>query len=201
MAWIDTIAFADATGRLKKHYERVGGPDGNVDNTMQVHSLRPHTLEAHMGLYKSTLHHSANTLPDWMLECIGVYVSLLNRCDYCAEHHFEGLRRLLNDGTRASALREALEGENFESAFSKREREALKYVKQLTCAPATLTNADIHRLREVGLEDGEILEINQCAAYFAYANRTVLGLGVSTEGDVLGTSPGKSGDLNEWEHT
>ena len=130
MAWIDTIAFADATGRLKKHYERVGGPDGNVDNIMQVHSLRPHTLEAHMGLYKSTLHHSANTLRDWMLECIGVYVSLLNRCDYCVEHHFEGLRRLLNDDTRANALREALEGENFESAFSKREREALKYVKQ-----------------------------------------------------------------------
>lgn len=33
------------------------------------------------------------------------------------------------------------------------------------------------------------LEINQVVAYFAYANRTVLGLGVNTEGEILGLSP------------
>ena len=39
-------------------------------------------------------------------------------------------------------------------------------------------------LREAGWDDGEILEINQVCAYFAYANRTVLGLGCSTEGEM-----------------
>ena len=46
-------------------------------------------------------------------------------------------------------------------------------------------------------EDGEILEVNQVAAYFAYANRTVTGLGVSTEGEKLGLSPD---DGDGWEH-
>jgi len=44
------------------------------------------------------------------------------------------------------------------------------------------------------------LEINQVCAYFSYANRTVLGLGCSTKGDVLGLSPGNSENPDDWNH-
>lgn len=53
---------------------------------------------------------------------------------------------------------------------------------------------------EVGFTHGEILEINQVVAYFNYANRTVLGLGVDVEGDILGLSPGNSSDEINWNH-
>ena len=56
---------------------------------------------------------------------------------------------------------------------------------------------DIESMRAAGLKDGEILEINQVTAYFAYANRTVTGLGVETEGEVLGLAPDESED---WHH-
>ena len=59
--------------------------------------------------------------------------------------------------------------------------------------------ADLDRLREAGLDDGEILEVNQVAAYFAYANRTVQGLGVTTQGDMLGLSPSES-EGDDWHH-
>ena len=49
--------------------------------------------------------------------------------------------------------------------------------------------------------DGEILEINQVCSYFAYANRTVLGLGVITKGDILGLSPNESDDPDNWSHS
>ncbi len=52
---------------------------------------------------------SQNTLPKWYLETIGVWVSSLNQCDYCFEHHFAGLKRLLDDGQRADSLRTAIE--------------------------------------------------------------------------------------------
>jgi uncharacterized protein YciW len=55
-------------------------------------------------------------------------------------------------------------------------------------------------MREAGLDDGMILEVNQVVAYFAYANRTVLGLGVSHAGEVLGLSPGDSDDPDNWTH-
>jgi hypothetical protein len=38
-------------------------------------------------------------------------------------------------------------------------------------------------------------------AYFSYANRTVLGLGCSSKGDILGLSPNKSDDPDNWNHT
>ena len=42
MAWINVIPYEKAEGKVKTLYERVKGPDNNVDNIMMMHSLRPH---------------------------------------------------------------------------------------------------------------------------------------------------------------
>lgn len=52
MSWIQTIDYFDADANLKQIYDRVKGPDNNVDNVLKIHSLRPHTLTGHMTLYK-----------------------------------------------------------------------------------------------------------------------------------------------------
>ena len=201
MFWIDTVAYENSDGRLRRLYDRVAGPDNNVDNIMMMHSLRPHTMEGHMALYKSVLHHNGNTVPKWFLETLGVWVSVLNKCAYCADHHFAGLGRLLGDETRAAAIRAALDGGAIEQGpFAEREKRALRYAEALSRDPASVNEAMIDGLREAGYDDGEILEINQITAYFAYVNRTVLGLGCSTEGDELGLSPGQSDDPDDWSH-
>ena len=200
MSWIKTVSYQQATGRLKKLYDRVKGPNNNVDNIMMLHSLRPHSMEGHMAIYKNVLHHSGNTLPKWFLETLGVYVSLLNNCDYCVEHHFQGLRRLLNDDSRAVSIRNAMQGEGFAGLLDERECIAMNYARALTLEPAQLGEQMVKDLRDGGFDDGEILEINQVCAYFNYANRTVLGLGASTEGDILGLSPGNSDDESDWSH-
>lgn len=201
MSWIKTVAYGDSSGRLRKLYDRVKGPDDNVDNIMMAHSLRPHSMEGHMALYKYVLHHSSNTVPKWFLEVIGVWVSLLNECDYCAEHHFSGLVRLEppvdTDAVYAALVARDLAATGLPVHYIA----ALKYAQTLTVKPAGLTQADVETLRSGGFDDGEILEINQVTAYFSYANRTVLGLGVSTEGDVLGLSPGNSADADDWSHS
>ena len=198
MSWIERIGYEAATGRLRTIYDRIRGPRGELDNILTVHSLRPHTLEGHMALYKNVLHHSANVLPTWWLEVIGVYVSLLNRCTYCVDHHAAGLARLLADEARALAIRSALEADALDG-FDPRERAMLAYARALTVAPGSLTDADLEPMRVAGLTDGEILEVNQVVAYFAYANRTVSGLGVTTHGDVLGLSPADT-EGDDWSH-
>lgn len=201
MPWIDTVPYQQSTGRLRQLYDRIKGPGNNVDNIMMMHSLRPHSMEGHMALYKQVLHHSANTVPKAFLETIGVWVSLLNRCAYCVEHHFAGLGRLLDDDARAAAIRAALESGAIEAGpFEPREKLALRYAEALTRDPSSVTGAMVAGMRAAGYDDGEILEINQVTAYFAYANRTVLGLGCSTEGDILGLSPGRSDDPGNWSH-
>ena len=200
MTWISTISYDDADGVLKELYERVKGPDNNVDNIMLAHSLRPHSMQGHMTLYKYVLHHPRNTLPKSYLETVGVYVSLLNQCTYCVEHHFAGLRRLLADDDRSTAVRQALEAKDPGAAFSGRELAGLKYAQALTTDAAALCASDIEALRSAGFDDGEILELNQVTAYFSYANRTVLGLGINTDGDIIGLSPGDPGSPDNWSH-
>ena len=200
MTFIRTIPYAKSEGRLRLLYDRVKGPGDNVDNIMMAHSLRPHSMDGHMALYKNVLHHSSNTVPKWFLETLGVLVSQINSCSYCVEHHFARLQRLLNDEARGIAIRKALESENFGSVFDAREQAALDYAVKLTGQAHAIRQADIDAMREAGFDDGEILEVNQVVAYFAYANRTVLGLGVDTDGDILGLSPNNSGNPDDWSH-
>ncbi|TLP62660.1 peroxidase-related enzyme [Parasedimentitalea maritima] len=202
MPWIDTVEYEDADGKLKMLYDRVKGPDNNVDNIMMMHSLRPHTMEGHMAIYKYVLHHTGNTIPKWFLETLGVWVSSLNECNYCVDHHFSGLKRLLKDDTKSDAIRLAIETRNIAAApLDAQQKLAMEYARQLTRDAAGMTETIVVQLRDAGFTDGEILEINQVSAYFGYANRTVLGLGCSTKGDILGLSPNKSQNPDDWSHT
>ena len=45
---------------------------------------------------------------------------------------------------------------------------------------------DFKKLKQEGLDDGEILEANQIICYFNYVNRSINGLGVTTKGDIVG---------------
>ena len=44
MSWIKTIPYEKAHGKLRNLYDRVKGPNNNVDNIMMAHSLRPHSM-------------------------------------------------------------------------------------------------------------------------------------------------------------
>ena len=202
MPWIETVAYEDANAKLKALYDRIKGPGNNVDNIMMMHSLRPHTMEGHMAIYKYVLHHCDNTVEKWFLETLGVWVSALNNCDYCVKHHFAGFKRLLNDDKRAAQIKAAIDSNNIESApLNDRQKTAMEYARQLTHNLSSMLEDIIKKMRAAGYSDGEILEINQVSAYFNYANRTVLGLGCSTEGDILGLSPNNNNDPNDWGHT
>lgn len=200
MSWIKEIDYPEATGSLKKLYKRVKGPDDNIDNILMAHSLRPHTLQGHMSLYKNVLHHKDNKLPKWYLETLGVYVSLLNQCGYCVDHHYAGLQRLAGEA-EAARLRAGLEQAVIPSdLLPPAQVHGLIYAHQLTLLQKPMKEEDLRPMREAGLSDGEILEINQVVSYFNYANRTVIGLGVTTEGDILGLSPNDNDDESNWQH-
>lgn len=199
MAWIKIISLEEATGKLKTLYNKIKGPNDNIDNVMLVHGIRPHSLEAHMTIYKKILHSKENTLPKWIIESLGLYVSIINGCNYCIEHHYQGLRRLVEDDIKSKKIRDAFEQGNISDIFHEKELILMEYAAALTETPSALMEYDIDELRKIGWTDGEVLEANQVVSYFAYANRTVLGLGVNTEGDVLGTSP-NSEEEDNWQH-
>ncbi len=201
MAWIKIIDYTKAEGKLRKIYDKIKGPDNYIDNIMLVHSLRPNTLTGHMAVYKNTLHHSNNALPKWFLEAIGGYVSSLNKCEYCVVHHFTGMSRILDDDGLSQKIRLALEGDEPDVYFVEKELEIMRYVKKLTLSPGIMKEEDVQLLKQSGCTDGEILEVNQVVAYFSYANRTALGLGVNTKNEIIGLSPGNVADTEDWQHS
>jgi len=185
-AWIKMIDDGDAQGALKALYDQVRTPHGTVDNVMRAHSLRPHTMAGHLALYKSVLHHPDTTLPLWFLKTVAAYGSMTNDCAYSLLHHFTNARRLLKNKARADAIDAALRADAPERAFDGKELALLRYARKLTAAVGAMEKADFDALKRAGCDDGEILEVNQVVAYFNCSNRLLNGLGVTTDGDVIG---------------
>ena len=146
MSWIKTINFEESSGTLRKTYLRVRGPGGQIDNILKVHSLRPHTLVGHMQLYKNVLHHTSNELPKWYLETIGVYVSLLNKCDYCVQHHSVGLGKLIGQ-EKSNTILDALRKSDVSQHFEPKYQYGLKYSEELTLRPTEVSKSMINEFR------------------------------------------------------
>lgn len=185
-AWIEMISDDDADEALLEVLKLARTPHGTVDNVMRVHSLRPATMRGHAVLYRAALHDDANTLATWFQEVIGSYVSMLNTCAYSLANHWSNARHLIGDEARADAIERALHARRPEDAFEGAELAILRYTEKLTLRPGDMQQADADALKASGVSDGEILEANQIIGYFNYANRCLNGLGVTTEGDVVG---------------
>lgn len=197
-AWIGMVGDSAASPELRHCFDQVRAPAGTVDSVMRVHSLRPHTMLGHYALYRSVLHHDANTLPKWFLETVASYVSLLNRCRYSFTNHWHNARALLEDEPRAAAVLAALEADTPAQAFDGAQLALLLYARKLTLEPGAMTAADLQPARAAGVDDGQILEVNQVCAYFNYANRLLNGLGVTLEGDVVGFYQPRDAAAHDW---
>ena len=85
MAWIEVLDEDEVTtagGRLARLYKAAVDPHTHrVDNVIQIHSLRPATLEGHLKLYGAVMH-SPRGLSRREREMLAVAVSAANACHY-----------------------------------------------------------------------------------------------------------------------
>lgn len=85
------------------------------------------------------------------------------------------------DGFVEGIVAHARGGDPLPIALSPRDRETIAFALRLTLRPAGITPEDLARLRDVGLDDGDILDLVHVIGYYAYANRIADGLGVVLE--------------------
>ena len=98
-------------------------------------------------------------------------------------------------------LMKAIQSEDFASILNEKQTAGVEYAVKLTKDHTSINKEYIQSLRDRTLDDGEILEINQVVSYFNYVNRMVVGLGVDTDGDIIGLSPNNNDESDNWSHS
>ncbi len=182
MAWINTIPPAEASGGLRSLYDELERKRGKVAHILQVQSLRPGALKAHVDLYMDLMFASGG-LTRRERELIAVAVSRANGCDYCVAHHREALARYVS----APDFLDALSRGDTPAGATDRERALAAFAIKLTRHPDGSTPGDLDALRTTGLADDDILLASLIVAYFNFVNRIALGLGVAfDESEVAG---------------
>lgn len=183
MSWINEIEPSQAEGELQLLYRELEKSRGKVSNILQVHSLRPAAMRAHLTLYMDLMF-APGGLSRRQRELIAVVVSRENRCDYCVAHHVEALARYVGDRALLDAI---ASGAGLPDDLTPADRALAAYAAKLTRAPAAMTEGDIQGLREAGIAEADILLANLIVAYFNFVNRIALGLGVAfTQVEVSG---------------
>lgn len=182
MTFIVTIPETEAAGELADLYRRLGSPDGSVDEAFKALSLNPRLLAADAALY-DTLMYGDSPLSRAERELLALTVSRLNGCERCVHHHSARY------GALTAAAQPVQPVGSWPSPDSARERELLAFATQLTVNPSAMRAADIRRLRETGLDDRAILDACNVVAYFGYANRVTLGLGIDSTSVPPGERP------------
>jgi uncharacterized peroxidase-related enzyme len=149
--------------------------DGYVNNVTRLWCWRLDLANAFVALRSDLMRSSALTDRDWAVLVTSTASELKD--SYCSLAWGVRLAKLTDEATAARMLAN-------ESAADLSEREAAlgEWARQVVRDPNATTQADIDRLRELGLEDREIFE---ATAFIAFR------LAFSTINDALGALPDK----------
>jgi uncharacterized peroxidase-related enzyme len=184
--WIEIVDRDGANDELRAAYDEVCRGDGSVHNMYQAFATRPDLLILADRFYRELLHNPRRSLEDWLQELVATHVAILCGCKYARDNHGTNFVALLGDEERGWAILAALEAGKQPEGIDARIGAIIAYTEKLTLQPATMEEGDVEALREAGLSDAQIFEVNQIAANFSYWARMLNGLGVRATGEGIG---------------
>jgi alkylhydroperoxidase domain protein len=136
----------------------------------------PDILQARTKTDKDIFYNTSNGLPRAERELAATAASRYNGCIFCASVHSrfasqyskrkDDIQRLLDQGTNTD--------------IDPRWNAIVAASVALTATPAAFGDAEIEALRAAGLDDLEIVDVINGAAFFNWANRLMLSLGEPT---------------------
>ena len=175
MAHIKVISHKESEGRLREIYDDIVDKRGKLSEVLKIQSLNPESIVKHMDLYLHLLY-GRSPLVRYKREMLAVIVSITNKCEYCTIHHSVALNHFWKDQAKIDTLiadRDSLD-------LSEADKALCDYAQALTDNPSAMdSEKHIERLRAAGLNDTAITDAALVIAYFNFANRMILGLGVS----------------------
>jgi alkylhydroperoxidase domain protein/CMD domain protein len=166
--WIEPFAAADATDD-----QRAVLPGQRLDSPyFRLLALDPPVLgertATDLGIF-----YTHGGLPRPERELSAAVTSRVNGCIFCASVHSRFAAQL---SKRTSDVQRVLD-DGVDAELDSRWRALTDLAAALTVTPPAATQAHIDKLRELGLDDLDLLDAVQASAFFAWANRLMLSLG------------------------
>jgi uncharacterized peroxidase-related enzyme len=173
MTWIKTVSEDEATGSLKELYQKDLDELGFVMEATKAWSVRPALAVAYRTL--EAVVSAAPGISTRERRLIHLVIAQRIRSTYCVFVYSSALEREMGgpEGIRA-VLRDYRA-----AGLSERETTILDYA--LAVAVGHPSEADVVRLRQVGLDDGAILDVAAVAAQRLFGSRVYDALGVETD--------------------
>lgn len=172
MSFIETVAETDADADVAAIYDRLRHALGYVPNYGRQFSHRPPVFDGWLQLITAI----RSTMDPRRYELATLAAALRRRSSYCSLAHGE---KLLGLGSMPDEV-VALARDPAAAGLGEEERAVFDYAAKVASDPASVGQADVDRLRAVGLSDAEIFDVAAAAAARCF---------FATLTDALGTQP------------
>lgn len=180
MTYVETVPEADAAGDVAALYEEERARMGYVSNFVRAFSLRPEVLRAWQQLNGAI---KARDVRRYELATLAAARRL--RSSYCALAHGKVLAEQFLDAESVAALPAGLDEADVA---------VMELAEQVVADATSVTEADIERLRTLGLSDGEIVDVVLAAAARCFFSKTLDALGVEPDAAYSALDPA----LRDW---
>jgi uncharacterized peroxidase-related enzyme len=167
MPFVETVPEADAHGDVAAAYEEARAQFGYVPNLARAFSLRPDVYRAWLQLNGAV---KAPDLRRYELATLAAARRL--RSSYCALQHGKVLAQQFLSFEDVTRLPEGLDDAD---------RAVMELAEKVVDDATSVTQADVDRLRELGLSDAEIVDVVLAAAARCFFSKTLDALGVAPD--------------------
>ena len=172
VSWYPVPDTDDLPEDLAKLFSKAQQNLGFVPNVFRSFAYRPDHMRAWFSHFKQ-LHIPSENLSAADREMIAVVVSMANGCLYCLVAHGAALREALGD----PVLGDRITLDWRRSELDPRRFAICEYAEKITKHPTETTEADIARLKQLGLTTEEVWDVAEVAAMYNFTNRLAMATG------------------------
>ena len=170
-AWLDVVALETATPEQIAVLEQ-SHPKAKVSDYYLLLVHQQEILQQRSDAFNAIMY-APGGMPRAERELASSVVSCINGCVYCASVHAQRFEQLAK---RTDVIKEVFTDPHT-AGTTARERAIAQFSIALTRAPEAIDAHSIQTLKDVGLDELEILDLIHSVSIFAWANRLMLNLG------------------------
>lgn len=172
MAFIDTIAPADATGPVADMYRRQQGKYGYVPNYAKVFCHRPELMRLWADLQAGIRRH----VEPRTFELVTLAAAHALESSYCCLAHGSALTEHYAPGDVL-----AIAADPDPAALTPAERAMVRYARKVARDANAVTADDVAAMKAAGVTDAQVFDVAVMAAARAFLTKVVDGLGAEPD--------------------